>query len=351
MSKLYRIKFYISYILISALIIALSLEGIVRLIKIAPILPNNYNYFIADKKIPYKPRPLSVISGVSPTGEFEFSYKHNEMGFRDVEHTVEKPEGVFRILGLGDSFTYGVGASFEETYLYRLEEILNARQGNHKKIEIIKAGIPGFFPEAERLLLEYYGVKYKPDLITVGFLPNDVADTFLGIDDKIIRGDGFLITRVGRKLGKLGAWLYINSHVGRIVLSKYIANIKKRNLRATVWQDIYRSDGYHERDWRKIESEYEIMIQSARKINAQIVFIHIPQNISFMRQTADYPASRLASWAIKNDTKFIDTLPLLRSVSENKQLYWEKDGHCNSNGYTVIAETIAAEIKRMQLIP
>ncbi len=40
-----------------------------------------------------------------------------------------KPEGTFRILGLGDSFTAGWGAAYEETYLRRSEVALNARDG------------------------------------------------------------------------------------------------------------------------------------------------------------------------------------------------------------------------------
>ncbi len=45
-------------------------------------------------------------------------------------------------------------------------------------MEIIKAGIPRFFPRPERLLLEHEGHTFQPDLILVGFVPNDVMDTY-----------------------------------------------------------------------------------------------------------------------------------------------------------------------------
>jgi len=81
----------------------------------------NTAIWFATPTLPYLPRPLSVSSGRSSTDEYDFEYRHNSVGFRDGEHAQEKADGVFRILGLGDSFTYGVAAKLEETYLYLLE--------------------------------------------------------------------------------------------------------------------------------------------------------------------------------------------------------------------------------------
>ena len=74
-----------------------------------------------------------------------------------MEHAYAKDESVFRILGLGDSFTYGVGADFEQTYLYLLEKMFNERAGKHPSVEIIKAGIPRYYSEPELILLNEYG--------------------------------------------------------------------------------------------------------------------------------------------------------------------------------------------------
>jgi hypothetical protein len=254
-------KFKILYSFLTLLFILLATEFSVRLLQMAPpIIINNPKWnFVADPYLPYKQRPFSVISGRSGTDEYDVEYKHNSLGIRDVEHTIDKPANTFRILGLGDSFTYGQGAPFEDTYLYRLETMLNKRKGNHPNVEIIKAGIPRFFPEAERILLEHYGLKYSPDLILVGFLPNDVADTFLGIDAvKVSEDGGYLLPK---EIGETGKWLYFNSHLSRIILRKYII-FKERRFR---FSEIFKPDGFHEKDWQRVESEYRKMIKVSEK--------------------------------------------------------------------------------------
>lgn len=65
----------------------------------------------------------------------------NSKGFRTEEFEVPKPEGIYRILNVGDSIAFGWEVSQEDTYGKQLESILNARNdGVH--YEVINAGIP-----------------------------------------------------------------------------------------------------------------------------------------------------------------------------------------------------------------
>lgn len=345
-----RLLFWFLYLIVSSVLALLILEGAVRLLNLAPPITDVLVHYQKDPFIPFKPKPYSEISGRSSSGEFDFKYKHNSFGFRDLEHAFEKPKGVFRILGLGDSFTYGVGASFENTYFFRLEKMLNERSGKHPKVEIIKGGIPSYYPEPERLLLQHYGVRYNPDLIIVGFLPNDVGDTYMGRDWLTVGTDSYLKTRFGESLGELGTWLYINSHAARIVLLK-IAYLKTVRERIPQWPEIYRESGLHEGEWRKVEGEFERINEIARSIGAKLVVVHIPQKMSYMTDVADYPARRLSAWAEKCGVTFIDILPAMKEASENEFTYWEKDGHCTPAGYRVIAETIYRKLLGNGLMP
>lgn len=345
-----NLRFWIIYLSISLIFVSAALEGAVRLFKLAPPITDVLVHYEKDPLIPFKPKPNSMVSGRSSSEEFDFDYEHNSFGLRDVEHAAEKPEGVFRILGLGDSFTYGVGASFENTYLYRLERMLNEREGDHPMVEIVKAGIPSYYAEPERLFLQHYGVKYKPDIIIVGFLPNDVGDTYMGMDWLTVGTDSYLKTRFGESLGEFGTWLFINSHSARIVLLK-IAYLKTVRERVPVWPEVYRGGGLHENEWKKVEAEYEKMIKIADDAGAKIVFVHIPQKMSYMTEVADYPARRLSEWAESQGVAFIDVLPAMRKASTERITYWEKDGHCTPAGYGVIAEAIYSEMINKGLVP
>jgi hypothetical protein len=126
------------------------------------------------------------------SGEFEYNFRHNSVGYRDVEHSPTADDGTFRILGLGDSFTYGAGAAYEETWLRRLERGLNAVDST--PVEVIKAGVPRYFPEPERLLLEAEGLAYSPQLVLVGFVANDVMDSYMGMDAIALSPRGNLLS-------------------------------------------------------------------------------------------------------------------------------------------------------------
>ena len=45
---------------------------------------------------------------------------------RDDEFEVEKPKDTFRVISVGDSFTFGWGVANDETYPQQLEELLEA---------------------------------------------------------------------------------------------------------------------------------------------------------------------------------------------------------------------------------
>ena len=51
--------------------------------------------------------------------------KTNSLGFHSREYSLEKPEGVFRIAVIGDSFIEASQVPIEKTFAYLLEEKLN----------------------------------------------------------------------------------------------------------------------------------------------------------------------------------------------------------------------------------
>jgi lysophospholipase L1-like esterase len=316
---------------LAATVIALiAAEVFVRALRIAPPAPPAVESNVADPFLPFMRKPGSDTWVTSSTGEFTREYRHNSAGLRDVEH--DTVSTAYRILGLGDSFTYGVGATFDSTWLSRLERSLNT--GGRAHVEIVKAGVPRFFPEAERIFLEHYGVKYAPRLILVGFVPNDIVDSRYGLRDVTVDPAGFLVTRQGAKLGAAGRILYRNSALARVALPRLVMLTRQKP------PSPYAEDGSNEREWRTVEREYARIVAIADSIQAKVVIVHIPQRGPW--SSAKFvPAQRLRAWAAAHGAGFVDVLPAMLAASRTRgALYYERDGHPTERGHEVIARAV-----------
>ncbi len=102
---------------------------------------------------------------------------NNSLGFRDDEFPLQKPPGEFRVLALGDSFTYGCGVRLEDSWPQLVEAGLRAG-GN--AVQVINCGLacgPGARTPAQYTpWVEADGLQFAPDLVIVGFCLNDMGD-------------------------------------------------------------------------------------------------------------------------------------------------------------------------------
>jgi len=96
----------------------------------------------------------------------------NAEGFRTKPLPRTKGKGVYRILFLGDSTTFGWGVEQAERFSDLLEERLNAASTG-LRYEIINLGLPGYSSYHGRLVFERYGLAYAPDMVVLSFGAND----------------------------------------------------------------------------------------------------------------------------------------------------------------------------------
>ncbi|MDO8489462.1 MAG: GDSL-type esterase/lipase family protein [Candidatus Omnitrophota bacterium] len=125
----------------------------------------------------------------------------NSRGFRGPkEYSLNKEKGVYRIMCLGDSITYGVWVKTEETYPYVLEQMLNANTATGK-FEVINAGVMGYSSLQGLRQLKRDLLRYKPDLITVlfGFDDNHAAIAYSDKEQKTYNRFIFSLTNILRK--------------------------------------------------------------------------------------------------------------------------------------------------------
>lgn len=117
-----------------------------------------------------------------PRGYFDpdgsLTYRTNSFGFRGPETTEPKPPGVFRIIGLGDSFAFGRGVRTEDTFLARLQRLLDEEAGP-RAFEVLNWGVAGYDTTDEVNLLKHRGPAFSPDLVVICFFLNDAKPAAL----------------------------------------------------------------------------------------------------------------------------------------------------------------------------
>ena len=128
-----------------------------------------------DPLVGWRPRP-----GVEGwySGEVDNFISINQEGYRDIDHPLAKPAGVYRILLLGDSMSEGVEVALQDLYWKRLESILpQCPAFDGRRVEVISLAVNGYGTAQEYLTLRERGAKYQPDLVLLAFFTgNDFTD-------------------------------------------------------------------------------------------------------------------------------------------------------------------------------
>jgi len=93
----------------------------------------------------------------------------NEHGFRDRSRSLAKPEGVRRVILLGDSVVEGISYTTDEDTISRQLEQLYP----DGRTEVLNMGVSGYCTRAEVALLEERGLAFEPDLVVLLFVMND----------------------------------------------------------------------------------------------------------------------------------------------------------------------------------
>jgi lysophospholipase L1-like esterase len=349
-----KIHLQVLLLLFSLIICSLTAEAVLRLF---PSLYHGLNLYTAPYRIQYDyPKKLFLADKIlghryQPRFKGFFSgqgYEHipiqiNSMGFRDREYSLNKPAGVFRVLGLGDSITFGAGVKVGDTYLKQLEKLLNHRK-EEVKYEVINAGINRYDNLQELRLLKELAPKLHPDLVVIGVCINDIYGVphkyKVPARNQAVKNKACAHTIIHKlicnlrkqsKFVDLAIKLYRNSRV-----ALHAANYLREYLRSC-----YRR--WEGEDWGLLQKQLLEFKSIADEQGFQIVFVLFPTEIQlhFTQQEA-VPQLKFVEFAQAHEFLYLD---LFRSFKENglstkKPLFLEKDDlHPNAEGHKLIAET------------
>jgi len=127
-------------------------------------------FLVPDGAVGWRMRPDFEFRHETP--EFTVTYRSDAVGHRRGT-TPPDGEGHQRIVVVGDSFTFGIGAEYEDTFPARLERALDG-------VSIHNLALPGFGVDQMWLELTETGMNLAPDLVLVAVCDADFSRSLSG---------------------------------------------------------------------------------------------------------------------------------------------------------------------------
>lgn len=173
----YRFQLKAFYILIgSAVLLVISIAAVELGGQIYAFLYPSYRVlsFVPDRMVGWTLVPNLHFTWAGHywyAKEYSVPIQTNSQGFRDVERTIAKPQGVVRVALLGDSMVEALQVPFDKTAGHVLEQRLNARgqsgPGRAAKYEVLNFGVSNYGVGQYLLAWEQYAAKFAPDYVFI----------------------------------------------------------------------------------------------------------------------------------------------------------------------------------------
>ena len=265
----------------------------------------------------------------------------NKIGFRDNDHTIEKPAGVYRIVVLGDSFTEGQGVAFENIYPRVLEKKLNALHSSthYETIVCAKSG---------RNAVQEVGMyhdqcrQFKPDLLIIGFVLNDTecSGKYNYIKLQYLRSQIFQ-----KPASIIGKFLFAHSAMYKHIYCRIeYTRINKiaKNL------DIF----YQENNvcYQEFKNAYRSLKKMVNDDNTPVLIVIFTY---FQHPLNNYPFIKIIHKVQLFSTELgfnsMDLLDVYKPYKESELKFCEWNAHPNAKAHALAADAILAYLKETYL--
>jgi lysophospholipase L1-like esterase len=337
-------------------------EVAVRLVRPQAVMTVSRGLYLPDPPRRYRLQP-GFRGTVSNRVEFDTRVRINREGLRGPEIGPKAP-GVLRVLALGDSFVFGVGAQEGETLPARLQEILRSRG---VRAEVLNAGAPGYGLPDEAAWFQRWGRPLASDLILVTvFLGNDLQDAAPG--PKPMAVDGSLVLQ-GEKTGSLSRWLYYHSQLFVLLKNSSLGGSLRRLLgRPEPLEDRERREEFALYDKGDLPEPLRqgaaatvrtVAELAADAGKARVVAVILPSLVQVdprrwnaslkrfgldpARYDRDRPNRLFREIFARHGIPVVDlTGPFMGAIARGEKIYYALDQHLTPAGYALAAREVAA---------
>lgn len=305
--------------------------------------------FFADL---YDPIPRLVAGARNPyEAAAEFL---SDQGLRGPKFADRKTPGVFRIVCLGDSQTFGAG-TYADSYPAQLQRLLDDEAGAGR-FEVINAGIHGTNLYQQRLFFEDFFADKNLDLLLVMSGPNCRADL-----------------QAYRNHSRRFAYrLADRSHraLAHVALYRSLRGVLKGGTQVHVLDDsqIYVGGQCDRGEYRRdYEADLTALLTLGRRRGFDVAFVTPSNQASIGRlvmagadpDAADFFTDAVAAhhdsfqpeFAARHAIAFIQVWGDFVRHADDQRGLWHDPDHANSFGNELIARRIVQDLRALKLIP
>lgn len=341
-SKLRNIFFNTFLIIISSVIASAIGEIYFRLFQPQSIIPRYV------ETSPYGIRKnIGNVSGEMITSEYKHEFRTNSQGFRgNREYSLKKPSNIFRIIVLGDSVVLGHGVADDKTFSAVLEKKLS----QERRTEVINMGVSGFGTAEELIQFRNTGLKYDPDLVIIGYFPNDpyniqVSKLFKIENGSLVQDQKSFVpaTFIRDQLYKIPGYSFLSqhSHLLNFIRSQFSSYYTKKLGR----ENKIKSTTPRVLSKKQMELTAALINEFISELNNNklpLIILNIPL-ISQGRTFTNLPKE-----LIKSDkfTYLIDVKEEIYSGHSLEKISYKKDRHPKPFGHQLIAEWLESFVKK-----
>lgn len=348
-SPLARFAGRLRRLLVVLLLLAVAGELALRLFDFAFDYPTGSLY---DAIVPhgerFKLRPGGRVIAPERYGDIE--YRFNHAGYRDRDHasTGTRPKLVL----LGDSVAFGLGAEQPETFAARLEPMLAEKKP--PGYEVVNLAIFAYDTRHELLTYQEDGRPFRPRVVVAQFYLNDFSI-------RAPAGVATPLTFGQRLLGLKNLVIYRSNLYRRLHQLASGAGYRLFHDRKRLEhpERLNRLEPEHKLRYlaeRPEDDEVEaftLLAQLAREVEAdggEFLLMVSPDESQLFDAQYDDIHRRFEAFARRQGITLLDLLPVLRAQPEKHRLFL--DGvHLSPQGHAVVAETLADELLRRGLLP
>ncbi len=265
----------------------------------------------------------------------------------DYHYTREKPAGVFRVLAVGDSFTYPTFMQFDDAYPKRLERMLNlsAPQDRKLKAEVLSLGKKGESTKSEARFLKR-AIKLNPDLVLLQITLNDPEQlTFLQKVQKYPGRYSYGELKITPENHPI-----LNHWKSMAFLAKRIHNSRTLPSLIEYYQEMYTDP----KSWKGFASALRAIKTITDNHNVKLAVVLFP--LFYTELDDNYPFrevhQKIGGELAKLGVPILDLFEAFRGIPPQRlHVILGGDSHPNEIAHRIAAEHIYQWLEQQSLIP